>query len=925
MNRVALSIVVWALGSFLSFGLSPLPNALAQPMEGRDYFHAEDRKVPLTVHLGQLGVVAKDGVSIKRVETALARFKLKLRKVYPQQILVFTLPKALPRTHLFKLARRVREEAGELIAYAGFTATPNRAKFPLIVTDELIVKVKGENRDKMSSLNQEFGTELISADRFVKDQYLLRVRSDAPMDALQVANHLHESGQVEFAHPNFVRVIDYRQFIPNDTLFGNQWHHQNTGQGGGTPDADVDTPFAWNITQGAAGTVIAVIDDGFDLAHADLALNLWVNAGEIAGNNLDDDANGFVDDLNGFDFRGNDGNPSPGATDNHGTAVVGVAAARGNNNLGVAGACPNCSVMMIRQGVTFQDDANAFGYAQQMGATIITNSWGYSTTTPIPTAVANAINAVSTNGRGGLGSVVLFAMNNGNRDDCVGSTPDISSLANVIAVSAASNQDRKVTESAFGNCMDVLAPTHRGYGGGTPFSGTLNITTTDRTGNAGYNSTNPIGAACPTVEAGPPPANARDYSACFGGTSSATPLTAGSAGLVLTVNGGLTRLQVQQLLQDTTDRIQDSAGSYATDTGFSTPAGGVARHGWGRINAFEAVRVAAPASQGGRDGVDVFIRDNRLDWGNSEQPSNVLFEPARGFIPHYTSVDIKVDAPPFQTAPVTSDDFETLVDEKPKAGQLNRVYVRVRNRGPNTANSVTIKLHWADAGPGLPALPGDFWSAWPGDPSSTGVWHPMPCTANSTSTACTLTGLAYSGASIAGCPGRTQPACQGGNDVAQIVAFDFQGPTVGTSGVNHFCLFAVLDSSQDRAGPLTRTPTANDFIPDWLTPVDNNVTHRNIQVEDSARSTRFEERFYIRNAFDRPARVRLNVIAPKGWDVSMDKREFNKVFPLEAKQEILVKMTIKTPKVGVTGRVSVRQDTTLGRDTVIGGIDYHFR
>lgn len=297
----------------------------------------------------------------------------------------------------------------------------------------------------------------------------------------------------------------------------------------------------------------------------------------------------------------------------------------------------------------------------------------------------------------------------------------------------------------------------------------------------------------------------------------------------------------------------------------------------------------------------------------------------RGFIPHYTSVDIKVDAPPFQTAPVTSADFDTLVDEKPKAGQLNRVYVRVRNRGPNTANSVAVKLHWADAGPGLPALPGDFWSAWPGDPSSTGVWHPMPCTANPGSTVCTISSIAYSGASVAGCPGRAQPACTGGNDVAQVVAFDFQGPPVSASGVNHFCLFAVLDSPQDRPGPMTRTPTENDFIPDRLTPVDNNVTHRNIQVEDSGRSTRFEERFYVRNPFDRPVRVRLKVIAPKGWDVSTDKFGLNKVFSLEPKQEVLVKMTIKTSKLGITGWVSVRQDTRLGRETIMGGIDYHFR
>ena len=296
--------------------------------------------------------------------------------------------------------------------------------------------------------------------------------------------------------------------------------------------------------------------------------------------------------------------------------------------------------------------------------------------------------------------------------------------------------------------MDVLAPS---AGTNTVASGrgTLWAPTTDRQGNHGYNNNN-ASAICPSADPTAPPANATDYTLCFNGTSYATPLTAGVVGLMLTANPNLTRGQVQQLLQDTADKIEDSAGAYATDNGFSSPATGTATHGWGRVNAAEALRVAAPVAQGGQGGVDIFLRDNRLDWGNTEQPSNTLFEPARGFIPHWRSEDIKVDAPPYQMPPTTGLAFENFIDETPSAvaGEVNRVYVRVRNRGPVTAGTVNVKLHWTQFGSALPALPTDFWSSFPADSSDTSQWRPLDCSGTASSV-CTLTNLAYSGSSVA--------------------------------------------------------------------------------------------------------------------------------------------------------------------------------
>jgi hypothetical protein len=267
------------------------------------------------------------------------------------------------------------------------------------------------------------------------------------------------------------------------------------------------------------------------------------------------------------------------------------------------------------------------------------------------------------------------------------------------------------------------------------------------------------------------------------------------AGLILTADNTLTRTQVQQLLQDTADKIEPAVGSYSDINGFSSPASGIATHSWGRLNAFEAVRIAASTASDGKNGVDVFLRDNRLDWGNTEQPSYVVFDSPFGFIGFWESMDIKVDAPnPYQVVPTTSVAFDTLVDETPSAvtGDINRVYVRVRNRGPNTANPVTVKLLWAQFGTALPALPADFWTQFPNDSLMPSNWTPMNCAISATTT-CTISNLDYSGSSVAGTAA----------DAAQIVRFDFPAPVVNPSQPNHFCLLAMTDTqSCPNPGPL---------------------------------------------------------------------------------------------------------------------------
>lgn len=141
--------------------------------------------------------------------------------------------------------------------------------------------------------------------------------------------------------------------LPNDPRFAEQWGLANTGQHGGAPAIDISAPAAWDVTTGSRDVVVAVIDSGADLTHPDLVGNLWRNPGETPGNGIDDDGNGFIDDVHGWDFIDHDAVPQDGY--GHGTHVAGIIGAVGNDLQGVTGVAWEVSLMILR----VQDDRGA--------------------------------------------------------------------------------------------------------------------------------------------------------------------------------------------------------------------------------------------------------------------------------------------------------------------------------------------------------------------------------------------------------------------------------------------------------------------------------------------------------------------------------------------------------------------------------------
>ena len=273
----------------------------------------------------------------------------------------------------------------------------------------------------------------------------------------EIVSALRESGLVVDAKPTV--WMQKADVTPNDPLFASQWALKNTGQDSGTAGSDIKVTDVWSRSTGSRDVVVAVVDEGVNWAHPDLKNNMWVNTKEVANNGIDDDKDGFIDDVRGWDFVNGD-NTVYDATDGdrHGTHVAGIIGAEGNNGIGVSGVNQSVRIMPVKflgpYGGSDFDGAEAIIYAVDHGATVINCSWGGFGSSDV---IAEAIDYAASKSV----IVVCAAGNSAYDNDIPGPSffPASYDATNVVTV-AASDRNGKIADfSNYGaNSVDLAAP-----------------------------------------------------------------------------------------------------------------------------------------------------------------------------------------------------------------------------------------------------------------------------------------------------------------------------------------------------------------------------------------------------------------------------------------------------------------------------------
>jgi subtilisin family serine protease len=319
--------------------------------------------------------------------------------------------------------------------------------------DRILVKPRtAADLAALSEVHAQVGARVLRQFEWLDDIQVVELPE--PETVLEWIKHYEESGLVDFAEPDYLLTV---AATPSDPYYsnGNLWHLHNTGQNGGTVDADIDGPEGWDTLNSASEIVVAVIDTGIRYTHEDLAANMWVNPGEIPGNGVDDDGNGYIDDVHGINAAANSGNPVDVA--GHGTQVAGLLGAVGNNGLGVTGVAWRVRIMAAR----FFDDAGAgsvsdavecIDYARRNGAHIINTSFGS------PDYSSTFYNAIQSCRSAGI-VLVAAAGNDGKDRESSPFYPASFDLDNIVAVAATTRNDALASYTGYGaTSVDLGAP-----------------------------------------------------------------------------------------------------------------------------------------------------------------------------------------------------------------------------------------------------------------------------------------------------------------------------------------------------------------------------------------------------------------------------------------------------------------------------------
>ena len=308
--------------------------------------------------------------------------------------------------------------------------------------DVLNSKYKVTKMEKVLERHEKNKNALNSFKKHGLDRiFLLKMPKNA--DVNKAIRDFNNNPNVEYAEPNY---IVQTALMPNDPDFSKLYGLHNTGQTGGTADADIDAPEAWDLQTGSNNVVIAVIDTGVDYTHEDLSANIWTNPKEVPNNGIDDDANGFIDDVRGWDFYNNDNDPFD--DHGHGTHVSGTIGGVGNNGIGVAGVNWNVKIMPLKflgasgSGTT-AGAISSVQYATLMGVHVMSNSWGGG---GFSQALKDVISAANDAG-------ILFvaaAGNSNSNNDVTPHYPSSYDVPNVVAVAATDHNDLRASFSNYG-------------------------------------------------------------------------------------------------------------------------------------------------------------------------------------------------------------------------------------------------------------------------------------------------------------------------------------------------------------------------------------------------------------------------------------------------------------------------------------------
>ena len=381
-------------------------------------------------------------------------------------------------------------------------ATEMLERYPKLETNPYAVLVRfasNTTNDEINELLDEIGAGIVEHFSDV-DLYLV----ETVKGNINAKNYFSNSEIVDFVEfDQVVRTDD----ISNDPRINDLW--------GLIGPHGIEAADAWQNSVSANEVVVAVIDSGVDVAHPDLASVIWINQNEIPGNGIDDDGNGYVDDINGWDFTTNDNLPDDG--NGHGTHVAGTIAAVRNNNIGIAGVAGNVKIMALKfldsSGNGYTNNAlAALNYAVANGAPISNNSWGGGGSS---TSLFNAIEAANQAGH----TFVAAAGNSGRNIDSEPSYPAAYGNSNIISVAAINSSGDLASFSNYGlNNVDIAAP-------GVSIVSSVSYQYCQQSSGA-------------------------DCYASFNGTSMASPHVAGVAALILGMRPGSTPQELSEILKN---------------------------------------------------------------------------------------------------------------------------------------------------------------------------------------------------------------------------------------------------------------------------------------------------------------------------------------------------------------------------------------